>query len=41
MTLWEYAGGVDELRNVKVVFDPETQSVVMESQGAHWSGARR
>jgi hypothetical protein len=41
VTLWEYGGGLDDLMNAKPVYDEETQTVVIDSDGRHTSGARR
>lgn len=38
---WEYAGGVDDLCNVRPKHDAELNVVVMETAGRHDSGARR
>lgn len=41
VAMWEYGGGLDDLKNVKPEYDGETGTVVIESAGDHSSGARR
>lgn len=41
VTMWEYGGGMDDLRDVNPVFSTGTHTVVIESTGDHGSGARR
>jgi hypothetical protein len=41
VTMWQYGGGLDDLCNVRPIFDPETRTVLMDATGAHDSGARR
>lgn len=41
VTVWQYGGGLDDLCNVKPIFDAETQTVVFDAVGTHESGARR
>jgi hypothetical protein len=41
VTVWQYGGGLDDLRHIAPTWDADTWTVVIEAGVEHESGARR